>query len=472
MWLSDNDSVSKKYDFNVAPRGAAQQVYKDEVRRRVDPSLLEQVGPNQYRLRAFPILPKTRDYNNSFNRRAIIEAPNFHLWLQYTICNLDRTRDATWGTPEVLERRNVFANKHTTYSFNGKVMEVSNDRNWVPYEIKKTTKSGGVSEVSFNGENVIFRTMSDKYELRKQPVNVLIDNSYSMQKHLNVILRDLSTLQDTLGKQNVRIAIGKKRISAFSQLRKNDFWGKEQAMQQLSKYADTFSSSPTIFITDKGSYELLTDEVPAIKLQAPLFIYHLDKLAKAYPDNLFETIKMNDGSSCTNTSDILDQLSYLQMGKKQDIGRYTILSMENKMEISFFEGSKKPSILYPSPKAGKIIASKIIDKKVTDLYTGDRLKTLDQMHEIAKKYNIVSPYSSMIVLVNDAQKDALKRAEEQDDRFDRENETGDEPDGVLGLTNVTGTPEPHEWVLIIISCLLLLLYTFRKNQWMQLGRKM
>jgi putative PEP-CTERM system integral membrane protein len=54
------------------------------------------------------------------------------------------------------------------------------------------------------------------------------------------------------------------------------------------------------------------------------------------------------------------------------------------------------------------------------------LKTLDAIHAIAKQAQIVTPYSSMLVLVNDAQREALKQAEAADDRFEREVETGDE----------------------------------------------
>lgn len=39
----------------VAPRGAAKQVYEESVSRGIDPALLAQVGPRQYQLRVFPI---------------------------------------------------------------------------------------------------------------------------------------------------------------------------------------------------------------------------------------------------------------------------------------------------------------------------------------------------------------------------------------------------------------------------------
>lgn len=40
----------------LAPRGAAEQVYVDSLRRNTDPALLEQTGPTSYRLRVFPVL--------------------------------------------------------------------------------------------------------------------------------------------------------------------------------------------------------------------------------------------------------------------------------------------------------------------------------------------------------------------------------------------------------------------------------
>ena len=77
------------------------------------------------------------------------------------------------------------------------------------------------------------------------------------------------------------------------------------------------------------------------------------------------------------------------------------------------------------------------------------LVQLDRLHEIAKTYEVVSPYSSMIVLVNDRQEQALDDAEAASDRFDREVESGEEtlqqPHDPLA---VSGVPEPEEWMLL------------------------
>ena len=49
-------------------------------------------------------------------------------------------------------------------------------------------------------------------------------------------------------------------------------------------------------------------------------------------------------------------------------------------------------------------------------------QTLDYLHKIAVEQSIVTPYSSMIVLVNDEQRRRLEELEKQGDRFQREKE--------------------------------------------------
>ncbi len=40
----------------VAPRGAAERVYRESLRKQIDPALIAQIGPNVYRLRVYPVL--------------------------------------------------------------------------------------------------------------------------------------------------------------------------------------------------------------------------------------------------------------------------------------------------------------------------------------------------------------------------------------------------------------------------------
>jgi putative PEP-CTERM system integral membrane protein len=103
----------------------------------------------------------------------------------------------------------------------------------------------------------------------------------------------------------------------------------------------------------------------------------------------------------------------------------------------------------------------------------ESLANLDAIHAIAKQFGIVTPYSSMIVLVNDQQREALKQAEASADRFDREVETGTEQ-----LTtphnpfNVAAVPEPEEWLLIGLGLMGLCLLLLRQRYQLRSGSPM
>jgi putative PEP-CTERM system integral membrane protein len=93
-----------------------------------------------------------------------------------------------------------------------------------------------------------------------------------------------------------------------------------------------------------------------------------------------------------------------------------------------------------------------------------QLTKLDDIHAIAKRFDIVTPYSSMLVLVNDQQREALKRAESQSDRFKREVESGKEQlTQPFNPFTVSAVPEPEEWMLIGMVAIALLFIARRQR---------
>ena len=98
------------------------------------------------------------------------------------------------------------------------------------------------------------------------------------------------------------------------------------------------------------------------------------------------------------------------------------------------------------------------------------MKELDYLQNTAKDAGIVSPYSSMIVLVEDWQQKLLDKAEQESDRFDREVETGEELlSSPKAPFEVSAVPEPEEWALIFIALGFLLYHLRKKGYRLQLN---
>lgn len=123
LWLGDTNKLGDRFPFVVAPRGAAQQVYNDQVRQRVDPALLEQVGPRQYRLRAFPIPVRSTPRRGESPQ----QPQEMHLWLTYKVMQ----QKAGWALPQLAEKRNIFWNDDTKRTYN-KLAEQKTQDGWLP----------------------------------------------------------------------------------------------------------------------------------------------------------------------------------------------------------------------------------------------------------------------------------------------------------------------------------------------------
>lgn len=89
----------------IAPRGAAQQVYTEQVRATRDPALLEQTGPRQYRLRVYPI-PGTSESADR-TRREKVEGPTQRVQFTYTVMRDEKGIPL----PVYSEEYNVLANE-------------------------------------------------------------------------------------------------------------------------------------------------------------------------------------------------------------------------------------------------------------------------------------------------------------------------------------------------------------------------
>lgn len=473
VWLGDTDNRAASFPFQVSTRGAAQKVYNAEVQKRVDPALLEQVGPSSYRLRVFPILPQ-------FARSASDNPPEMHMWMSYKVLS----KANGWPLPQLAERRNVFWNKQTKRTFNGQNIPFKDDPElqnvWFQTEPALTASKAiqpQLHEVSLpSGERLIARPLSEQdYRLPKgKRLAIVVDGSRSMNRKSTQTAIDW--LRNQLAKDNdldlyVTASAGAKpqRIDNLEDLAKfseGTFYGllrPQEILRQFNQLRGDTRYDAVVMLTDEGNYELTDEKAEIAQQSAPLWMVHLgQRLPAAYDDATLEAIQSSGGGVSTSVEEV---------GRR--IATQAALAPSVKNVVDGYAWSRanvnsveKSSAQIPNSKEDSFVplAARQLVRELSQSSNAKQLSELDAIHALAKRYNIVTPYSSMIVLVNDEQRQLLKNAEKQSDRFNRNVEDSQLPQpATVGLPNVTGVPEPSEWLLIGIVVIALPLIALRSN---------
>ncbi|NJR40771.1 MAG: TIGR02921 family PEP-CTERM protein [Leptolyngbyaceae cyanobacterium CSU_1_4] len=452
LWLGNTADRADSFPFQVSTRGAAQQVYNQEVSRRVDPALLEQVGAQNYRLRAFPI--------------PALGNGKMHLWMTYKVMK----QDTGWIMPKLNERRNVYWTDKTQRKVNGDA--VAKQDQWLPAAIPADNAQSVAHQFTLpNGGNILAKPFTpDRYSLPQgDRIAIVLDGSYSMNAHRSEVETTFQWLKEKiLPKNQLDLYLtasspaqpiqwdGMKTFDAAEAT----FYGSlepRQMLEQFQKLRDTTPYDAVVLITDRGSYELTENSQTALSMPAPLWLLHLGGLQPAYDDATLEAIQSSGGSISTNVQEIMQRI-----GTQPTLGNGTSL-------LSVVDGyawflSKTPDASAKTDEAFAPIAARQWVTQVSQAIKPNQLEELDAVHTLAKRYQLVTPYSSMIVLVNDQQKQDLKKAEAGSDRFNREVEDQQLPQPST-FDSVSAVPEPGEWLLMGVGTLLLgVIYRHQKQQ--------
>jgi putative PEP-CTERM system integral membrane protein len=98
------------------------------------------------------------------------------------------------------------------------------------------------------------------------------------------------------------------------------------------------------------------------------------------------------------------------------------------------------------------VAARLLIAQATRQAGPPTVPQLDALHTMAQAHSVVTPYSSMLVLVNTQQREALDKAQASDDRFERAQESGVETlTRPHNLLTASAAPEPEEWLLLLVS---------------------
>ncbi|ELS03538.1 PEP-CTERM family integral membrane protein [Xenococcus sp. PCC 7305] len=465
LWLGESDNLDLRFPFQVAPRGAAQEVYNSQVQRPrpIDPALLEQVGPGQYRLRAFPVPPQlsVREIANSQSQ------PKMHLWLTYQVME----QEQGWALPKLAEKRNIFWTKNTERVRNGKGV-----KSFANYWLE-----------DFWGDNQNATRIShqikleDGYTVTAQPLNkqdyslpqnhkyaLILDTSYSMRNHRTEVQATFDWWQANLTNNYLDLYLTDAEANKAQQLETIDsleldtliFFGSMQTqdmLQQFQNLRNGHEYDAVLLVTDEGSYELSSDNQDVMAINSPFWMIHLGgKLPRAYDDAILQTIQNSHGGVANDVPTVIKRLATEEASSSSVVDGYSWSVEKSNSANALTENKLKPL-------AARQLVYSLSQQDKNKL----SLAKLDSIHQIAQDYDIVTPYSSMIVLVNDQQRELLKQAEAKSDRFDREVETGAEqlntPFNPFEVPTVSGVPEPDLWILFFIVAIALLLI-FQKQR--------
>ncbi|MGB1252085.1 MAG: TIGR02921 family PEP-CTERM protein [Candidatus Promineifilaceae bacterium] len=465
LWLGDSADKSEAFTHRVSPRGAAQAVYRNEVRRNVDPALLEQLGPRQYRLRAFPVPPKswsTTTINASGRDRVPKEGATLHLWMTYRVLG---SREL----PQLAVKRNVYWDDSSVRLLNGEPMRVT-DEQWMPPGTPTPLVEQDVDtwrKVEFDtGQTVLARPLVQFRDVAPSlpeslSLAVVLDRSRSMVDHERAVAAALDQLGNLNASVDVILTSGEfhpeeAEVVALADLEAEDvlYFGGQHAGELLAQY-DRLKQKPydAVFVlTDNSGYEQGESPIPVPQPDAPVWMLHFGGFPIGYDDDTLQAIQASGGAATNSLGDALTRLALTLNGERASrdfVENYEWRTLPTEVANEWFPDAVEDKGLAPFA-ARRLILSAMVEHRGT---LGE-LDVLDQLHAIAVENSIVTPYSSMIVLVNDRQQKLLDELENADDRFEREFEEIDDTQGI----SVTGVPEPHEYVLMALAVAMLIWY--------------
>jgi putative PEP-CTERM system integral membrane protein len=458
LWLGDTDDRAAAFAFQVSPRGAAQRVYRAEVARRRDPALLEQVGPRQYRLRAFPIPARElpRGGARALPERAAMGRP-MHLWMRYRVL----ADGATWPLPRLAEERNAFRDRATRRLLGGRPLELDPGV-WLPPSLPAGLPVAPREHRARVGERAVVVATPEPAPAALpsgRRLAVVLDRSYSMRPQAERVAAAMDFIHARVEPANdvdLYLTAAPSRgepprrlddPGAFDARAVVYYGGQDPAdlLDQLQALRGDTRYQGVVVLTDEGGFDLSGAKRKPSDVGAPVWMVHLGgALAPGYDDSTLEAIQKHGGGATTSVEEAFARLGAAS-ADPADLGwadgyRWRVDA----------EGGDGPADGFAALAARRFIP-------VAARAAG--LPGLDEIHRIAREQGVVTAYSSMIVLVDEAQRQALRDAEARADRFERDAENGEArlnvPSSPLG-GNLTGTPEPEEWMLLGLSAAALL----------------
>lgn len=476
LWLGNSPNREERSAFRVSPRGAAQQVYREQVRVNIDPALVEQIGPRQYRLRIFPIEAQRWHWDEEKAERVV--APGaLYMWLTYIVL----AEDESWPLPLLAEKGNVYWDENSLLTVGGTELD-GDTEDWLPASVAAINPiEPAMHQVSFpSGDTIVLAPISNT-NISQIPADlrlaVVLDRSRSMEMQAAEVANTLTELYLMASDVDVYLTSSYYRgeqasVAKLAEIMpdKIDYVGGQNAAELLEQFfalSKGRNYDALFVLTDGTGFQLGGESVDLPVPDAPVWMVHLDEIFPyGYDDATLEVIQASGGGVAGSLDEALLRLAAgledaqnHEVSSRDIVDGYEWLVFPSETAIPTDDNiiTHETSDPFAALAARRLILSEMYRQRGQI----DELDTLDALHEIAVEQGIVTPYSSMIVLVTKTQEARLDRLEAQNNRFDREvEELGDTAPSPM---EVTGVPEPHEWLLIILGVVMLGWYAWQKR---------
>jgi putative PEP-CTERM system integral membrane protein len=461
-----------------------------------DPALVEQIGPRQYRLRAYPVPPLMMNFDQNTGITRVSDAPELHLWLSWTEMAAGGAAGDAWPLPQLAEKRNLYWDENTLRTVNGASFDVENDA-WLPETLPAGEPITPVAHRSdlTNGQSVL-AIPAGQTDLPALPdplrLAVVLDRSRSMEPLAAEVAAALDTIREAAGSQPVDVYLTaspyrgeQPSLTTLDQLDPSSivYFGGQNAGELLAQFEEqrlqfeeqrrgrTYDAA--LVISDGSGYELGENGAQISPPEMPVWLVHLGgELPLGYDDQTLEAIQASGGGV---TGDIDSALARLAVSRSSQysaassptadlLDGYLWLTLPTDEADSALPAGADVVTHAPGDPFTPLAARQAILAEMQRMHASlDQLENLDQLHALAVENSIVTPYSSMIVLVNFQQEQLLKDLSNLGDRYQREVEAIGETT-TRSPVPLLGVPEPHEWLLLGLAAALLIYIGYTKSR--------
>ncbi|MCP4563910.1 MAG: TIGR02921 family PEP-CTERM protein, partial [Bosea sp.] len=374
-----------------------------------------------YRLRVFPVEQQGRRWDEASKRSTIEDGPPLHMWLTWRVFASDKA----WPLPRLAEKRNVYWDAESVRQVNGRPM-AAGEESWLPESTPATSSLEPVAHrVDFpGGETIVARPVPAAGRLEAGGdlrLAVVLDRSRSMVEYTAGVKAALARLAEMAGSDaavDVYLTASEYRGEEPSRVNLAEldldgviYYGGQNAAELLAQFDALHTGQDydaVLVLTDDSGYELGDGDVEVPLPDAPVWMVHLGhNFPLGYDDDTLEAIQASGGGVAGDVEEALTRLAIMRGPAAASLDVSSSATSDvidgyvwSTVSTGAAEAEPGDVVHTASDDFAAFAARRLILAEMHRQRGAlDQLDTLDYLHAIAIEHGIVTPYSSMIVLV-------------------------------------------------------------------------